>query len=132
MTADNWFSSIQLVNELSKQKLTYVGTVKKKKRQLSTEFQPDKRRAVQSALFGFTKDKTLCSYVPKKNRAVILISSMHHNDEIDGDTNKLEIIIMHYNSTKGGVDEADKKCSIYSSSRRTKRWPICYFIEFLT
>lgn len=130
VTADNWFSSIQLVDELSKRKLTYVGTVKKNKRELPTEFQPDKRRAVQSALFGFTKDKTLCSYVPKKNRAVILISSMHHNDEIDGDTNKPEII-MYYNSTKGGVDEADKKCSIYSSSRRTKRWPMVLFYRVL-
>lgn len=128
--ADNWFSSIQLVDELSKRKLTYVGTVKKNKREIPSEFKSDKRRHVQSALFGFTQDKTLCSYVPKKNRAVILISSMHHNNVIDSDTNKPEII-MYYNSTKGGVDEADKKCSIYSSSRRTRRWPMVLFYRVL-
>lgn len=30
ITADNWFSSIELVQELEKRKLTYVGTLKKK------------------------------------------------------------------------------------------------------
>lgn len=52
---------------------------------------------------------------------------MHHGNQIDEDTNKPEII-MYYNSTKGGVNEANKKCSIYSSSRWTSRWPMVYRI----
>lgn len=130
VTADNWFSSIQLVDELSSRKLTYVGTVKKNKREIPKEFQPNKNRQVNSTLFGHTNQKTLCSFVPKKNRAVILVSSMHHGNQIDEDTNKPEII-MYYNSTKGGVDEADKKCSIYSCSRRTRRWPMVLLYRIL-
>lgn len=39
VTADNWFSSIQLIDELSKRELTYVGTMKKKE---PSQFQPQK------------------------------------------------------------------------------------------
>lgn len=96
------------------------------KREIPSEFQPQKHRKAESALFGFTKQITMCLYVPKKNRAVILVSSMHHNNDVDEDTKKPEIIL-YYNATKGGVDEADKKCSNYSSSRRTRRWPMVLF-----
>lgn len=34
ITADNWFSSIELVELLKKKKLTYVGTNKKNKREI--------------------------------------------------------------------------------------------------
>lgn len=70
----------------------------------------------------FTSTKTLCSYVPKKNRAVMLVSFMHHSvvTTVDKNTKNLKLLCNYnYNSTKGGFDEADKKCSIYSSSRRT-------------
>ncbi|KFM69258.1 hypothetical protein X975_21421, partial [Stegodyphus mimosarum] len=33
------------------------------------------------------------------------------------------------NLTKGGVDEFHKKCSIYSTARRTQRWPIAIFFR---
>ncbi|CAG4981886.1 unnamed protein product [Colias eurytheme] len=36
------------------------------KREIPSQFQPQKNREIQSVLFGFTKEKTLCSYVPKK------------------------------------------------------------------
>nr|XP_049692159.1 piggyBac transposable element-derived protein 4-like [Helicoverpa armigera]XP_049696923.1 piggyBac transposable element-derived protein 4-like [Helicoverpa armigera]XP_049708119.1 piggyBac transposable element-derived protein 4-like [Helicoverpa armigera] len=130
VTADNWYSSIELIDELAKRKLTYVGTMKKNKREIPSQFQPQKDRDVQSTLFGFTKQNTMCSYVPKKNKAVILVSSMHHDVVVDEDTKKPEIIL-YYNMTKGGVDEADKKCSIYSSSRRTRRWPMVVFYRIL-
>lgn len=130
VTADNWFSSTELIDELAKCKLTYEGTMKKNKREIPSEFQPQRNRDVQSTLFGFTNQKTICSYVPKKNRAVILVSSMHHGKVVDEDNKKPEIIL-YYNTTKGGVDEADKKCSIFSSSRRTRRWPMVVFYRIV-
>ncbi|KAJ8930546.1 hypothetical protein NQ314_016643 [Rhamnusium bicolor] len=42
ITADNWFSSIELVNILSKNKLKYVGTLKKNKRETLPSFLPKK------------------------------------------------------------------------------------------
>lgn len=33
----------------------------------------------------------------------------------------------YYNKTKGGVDNADKMLSGFSSKRKTNRWPMCVF-----
>lgn len=130
ITADNWFSSIEVVSELKKNGLTYVGTVNKNKRDIPKEFLPNKSREVQSTLYGFTKDITLMSHVPKKGKAVVLLSSMHHSKEIDPETQKPEIIAL-YNRTKGGVDSLDEKCTVYSCSRRTRRWPMAIFYRLL-
>lgn len=67
VTADNRFSSIELVDEQSKRNLTYVGTVKKNKREIPNSFQAQKSREIGSTLFGFTNDKIMSSHVPKKN-----------------------------------------------------------------
>ncbi|GBP12553.1 hypothetical protein EVAR_10222_1 [Eumeta japonica] len=40
-------------------------------------------------------------------------------------------MITFYNSTKGGVDTLDQKCAIYSTSRRTQRWPMVVFYRML-
>lgn len=40
-------------------------------------------------------------------------------------------MIADYNHTKGGVDEIDKKCSIYSCRRKTRRWPMAVFQRIL-
>lgn len=55
---------------------------------------------------------------------------MHHKKEMDSETGKPEMII-DYNKTKGGVDEVDKKCSNYSTSRRTRRWPMAIFYRLI-
>lgn len=130
ITADNWFSSVELVDKLLEHNLTYVGTMRKNKREIPSEFLPKKEREVGSTLFGFVKDKTLASYVPKRNSSVVMISSMHHDNSIDDTSGKPEIIIF-YNSTKGGVDALDQKCANYSVSRRTQRWPCVIFSAIL-
>ncbi|CAG4917457.1 unnamed protein product [Colias eurytheme] len=130
VTGDNWFSSIELVDKLKQNGLTYVGTVRKNKRELPPEFLPNRTRPVGSTLFGFTNDKTLASYVPKKNQSVVMISSMHHDKTIDENSGKPEIIEF-YNSTKAGVDALDQKCANYSDSSRTQRWPCVVFSAIL-
>lgn len=67
VTGDNWFSSIELVDALKAKGLTYVGTMRRNKREIRKEFLPARSRPVQSSSFGFVRDKTLVSYVPKRN-----------------------------------------------------------------
>jgi hypothetical protein len=69
---------------------------------------------------------TLVSYVPKQNKAVILLSSMHDDDKIDDKTKKPEIIL-YYNSTKFGVDILDQLCVTYTTGIATRRWPLALF-----
>lgn len=61
---------------------------------------------------------------------MLLISSMHHDNTIDEHTKKPEMILF-CDSTKGGVDDTEKKCSIYSHSRRTRRWPMVIIYRVL-
>ncbi|XP_015376737.1 PREDICTED: uncharacterized protein LOC107171020 [Diuraphis noxia] len=93
-------------------------------------FLPKKKSTVGFTQYGFTKDLTLLSYEPKPNKAVLLISSMHNQKGFDNDVQKPEII-SYYNSTKGGVDALDEKCSVYSAGRRTRRWPLAIFYRLL-
>jgi hypothetical protein len=130
VTGDNWFSSIQLVQQLKERGLTYVGTMRKDKVEVPEEFKPSADREVKSSLYGFTEDITLLSFVPKQKKAVIMVSSMHHIAADDPDTEKPEIIAL-YNHTKGGVDSLDQKIANYSSSRRTRRWPMAVFFTII-
>lgn len=60
VTADNWFSSVEGVDELCKRKLnTYVGTLIKNKLCIPVEFLPNNDRPVISTLYGFRDELTL-------------------------------------------------------------------------
>ena len=129
-TADNWFTSIELIQILNEKNLTYVGTLKKNKREIPPEFLPGKQREVNSTLYGFTADMTIMSHVPKKSKSAILVCSMHHTAATDIDSGKPEIIA-YYNANKAGVDALDQKCANHSTSRRTRRWPMAIFFRML-
>lgn len=94
VTTDNWFTSIELAESLKTNKLTFLGTIRKNKRQLPSD-------------------------ISKKGKNVLLLSTMHHGDDINCRNNKSEMI-MAYNETKGGVD---KLCAQYNCARATRRWP---------
>lgn len=134
VTMDNWFSSVPVVNELVTQhNLTVVATMKKNKRELPPETVNTRTRPVNSSLFAFQDNCMIVSYVPKKYKNVLLISSMHDSDSIDeesGDQMKPEIISF-YNSTKGGVDVVDGMKAQYSVSRISFRWPLRVFYSLL-
>ena len=76
ITGDNWFTSYELVNDLMKDKLTYVETVRKNKWQLPPSFASACGREKFTSKFAFQKNLTLVSYIPKKGRNVLLLSTM--------------------------------------------------------
>jgi hypothetical protein len=84
ITMDNFFTDVELADHLLTQKLTVVGTVRKNKACLPAELL-ETGRDVQSSIFLFTKDMTLTSYVPKANKCVVLLSTMHHDGAVDKD-----------------------------------------------
>ncbi|XP_046404918.1 piggyBac transposable element-derived protein 4-like [Ischnura elegans] len=133
ITADNWFSSIPLVQDLLEKRITYLGTMRKNKVEIPPELSNAKQRAVGTSIFAFQKHLTLLSYIPKKIQNVIMISSMHRDASIDdrsGEMRKPEIIT-DYNYTKSGVDTVDEMCATYSTARRCKRWPLVMFFRIL-
>ncbi|UYV66240.1 hypothetical protein LAZ67_4000948 [Cordylochernes scorpioides] len=113
ITADNWFTSIELVDKLKEHGLTYLGTMRKNKPQIPPQFQPHPKRESGTSIFGFSGTKTLVSYVPKKKKI------------------RKPDIIMDYNLTKGSVDTIDQMVSNFSTSCRSRRWPLALFYALL-
>lgn len=83
ITAENWFTDIDLVEFLFTKRLYCVGTMKKNKRQIPIPLLNVKGRPVTSSMFPFRDNTTLVSYITKKQRNVIAISRMHFENEID-------------------------------------------------
>ena len=128
ITTDNFFTSIPLASELLNRKLTLCGTMRKNKQDIPPVLLPHRSRTEMSSVFAFKDKYTLVSYVPAKNKAVILLSTEHHDDKITGDeTDYKPEIIIHYNATKGSVDTMDKMVNEYSIKRSTRRWPFVLF-----
>ena len=60
------------------------------------------------------------SYFPKPNKAVILLSTEHHDKSVDLESNKPEII-WSYNTTKGAVDTFEFRqtaCTVFLPTKR--------------
>ena len=132
ITCDNFFTSMQLVQKLKRDKLTLLGTVRKNRVELPPEFVTAKGREALSSKFAFTKDAMIVSYCPKKSKIVVLMSSMHDQGEIDDShPKKKPRMILEYNLTKGGVDTSDQMLRNYSCKRMTRRWPIAIFANML-
>lgn len=84
ITFDNWCTSYPITQYLlSHHKLTSVDTIRKNKREIAASMSNTRGRDKNSLDFIFQKDTTLVSYVPKKNKVVLVISTMHHDNSID-------------------------------------------------
>ena len=126
MTTDNFLTSVDLSICLKNRSLTLVGTMKQNKREIPTEFKPARQRPEYSSFFVFTKELTLVPYVPRNNKSVVLLSTLHHDAAICDDTGNPEII-EYYNKTKGAVDTLDQMCARYTVQRATQRWTMAMF-----
>jgi len=131
ITMDNFFTQYTLAQELLQNKLTIVGTLRKNNAVIPPAMLADRKREVHSTMFGFSGQTTIASYVPKKNEAVIMLSTMHHDRKVEPQMDNKPDIILDYNKTKGAVDTLDKLCCQYSTKRGTRRWPLSMFFTLL-
>ena len=131
ITVDNFFTDLKLAEELLAYKTTVVGTMRKSKTDILMSVMPDRKREEKSSIFGFTDSATIVSFVPKKGKSVVLLSTMHSDNKVCDDDGKKPDIVLFYNSTKGGVDTLDQMCAQYSTKRKTLRWPLTLFFTFL-
>lgn len=131
VTTDNFFTDVTLAQHLLDNSLTLVGTLRKSKGCIPREMLPNAKRELLSSVFGFSDKMTIVSYVPKKNKAVTLLSTAHHDNVISSECHKKPEVILTYNSTKGAVDTLDKMCRQYTVKRSTRRWPLTLFFTLL-
>lgn len=72
IVADNFFTTLDLYKQPMAFGLGFVGTLRSNKRGL-LEIKKHPKLEVLSSEFGFHKNIAICSYVKKKNEAVILL-----------------------------------------------------------
>ncbi|XP_053351170.1 piggyBac transposable element-derived protein 4-like [Clarias gariepinus] len=131
ITCDNFFTSYRLANELQKRKLTMLGTIRRNKPELPSEILKMQGRSLHSSIFVFSDKATVVSYCPKKNKNVLVMSTMHTDASLTTREDKKPQMILDYNSTKGGVDNLDKVTATYSCQRKTARWPLVIFYNIV-
>ena len=122
VTMDNYFTGIQLANLMLHKRLMIVGTIGNCKREVPECMKAAKSREPKSSTYSFDEQLTMTSYVLKRNKAVMLLSSMHHDVSIiEDEAQKRPKIIHFYNKTKIGVDLVDQMAQTYTCRRATRR-----------
>ncbi|KRY06870.1 hypothetical protein T03_10990, partial [Trichinella britovi] len=66
---------------------------------------------LNSSTFAFPENCTIISYLPKKNKNVLVLSTMHNDNQV--------------------VDNLDKMASTYSCQGMTVRWPLVIFYNII-
>lgn len=131
ITVDNYFTSIELANELLAKNLTMVGTMRKNRPEIPTRMLRARRQDVQQSQFIYQRDRVMASYVPKFRKAVVLLSTAHTDEGRVDSNNGKPVIINFYNSTKAGVDTMNQMMHSRTTTRKTRRWPMRYFFAML-
>ena len=130
VTTDNYFTSLKLCNELTSKKTSIVGTVNKIRREV-----PASANDVSSPMFSTNllthQGITMTTYRCKRNKNVVLFSTLHRSVSIDGTEKKKPETIQFYNATKFGVDVVDQMARKYSVKASSRRWPVQVFYNVL-
>ena len=132
IVADNYFSSLKLADRLlEEKKLHYFGTIRKIRKEVPKTFYITKNVPEFSSKFLFYNNSCLVSYIPKKNRCVLLLTNVHHDKTISEHFKQKPQVILDYNRNKVGVDKLDQLVKEYRPYRTTRRWPVVIFFYLI-
>jgi len=124
---DNYYTSIPLAMELKSRKLTLVGTMKKNNACFPPSFLAKADEGTVQYAFDHANNFSVLSVAPKKNKMFVFLSTMHSEKKERRGYWKEEINVF-YNQENGGVDSHDQKFSLYTTARKTNRWPMRLFL----
>ncbi|XP_027864911.1 uncharacterized protein LOC114139283 [Xiphophorus couchianus] len=130
VTTDNFFTSLSLAQRLLSRKTTILGTVNKRHREIPQSAKRKDRTEFTTQVFS-TTGATLTVYVPKRKKAVYILSSMHSVVETEDTTKRKPNTVTDYNKTKCGVDVMDQMVREYSVRAGTRRWPVAVFYNLI-
>jgi len=90
---DRYFTSHGLVCNLLQQNLTLIWTIMANRREVPSQFKAAKGREIEStkALYDHSNKIILLSYVPKRNKNVLMMSSSHSSISITDCHKKLQL-----------------------------------------
>lgn len=124
ITADNWFTSLPLVQRLRNESTTYVGTVRANRRDIPSIAKETKgaKRTRGDTRHYHSNNVVLCSFWDKGSKPVLLLDSFSKAPPTPPVGTKPDTV-MFYNRTKSGVDVMDHLCRMFSAKRKCRRWP---------
>ena len=131
---DRYFTSHSLCLKLLQNGLAMTGTVMANRRDVPKKFKTVKDRELYSTseLWETQNRIALISYVPKKNKNVLVMSSAHASVDIQNERDDKKPTLIHdYNQGKGGVDLLDSCIDDFSTKRKTNRYPLVVFFNIL-
>ena len=130
---DRYFSSHELFVLLLERNLTATGTIQSNRRDVPFILKTARGRERFSSKFLWDHNNrvVMTSYVPRRGKNVLLMSSSHTSEEISSREDKKPVIIMDYNLGKGGVDVMDSRIEDYSCKRKTSRYPLIFLFNML-
>ena len=127
---DNFFTSVPLLEYLFSHQVLCCGTLRTNKKYLPKNLAKDKDLKRGDFDYRVSKDG-ICVYKWRDNRPVHVISNFHGSQSAiikrkNKDGSELMILcpnaVKDYNMYMGGVDKANMFCSIYGTSRKSKKW----------
>ncbi|GFY20114.1 hypothetical protein TNCV_2148071 [Trichonephila clavipes] len=80
--------------------MSMLSTIRKNKPKLPEEML---NKEVHISLFYFTEDTAVVNYIPKKNKNVPLMRTLHRGKEVSNRPDKKPLMILDYNSTERAV-----------------------------
>jgi hypothetical protein len=131
ITTDQFFTSIPLAQELSKNRLTLTGTLNKRKPDVPPQFLSTTGKPERHSMFVFSENMMLTSYFPKRDKVVLLLSTMHNSPQVSEFEHRKPLVILDYNRTKGGVDTVDQMAHHFTARRKSLRYPMTLFGNLL-
>ncbi len=133
VTSDNFFSSHKVAKELLQIKTTFIGTIKKNKREIPPIAKTD-QHLHETIFLDDEKGAFLTVYQCKPKKNVIVLSTEHGQaiiPQLDFNVKKKPNTILTDNPKKVGVDSVDQMSRQYSLKAPTRRWPVCVFNNIL-
>jgi hypothetical protein len=126
-SGDNWFSSLELAQELKQHRISFIGTIRKNSRAVPPIARSTVGRVRKDTKVYYDNHGTaLVSFWDKGTHPVLLIDTLHRTIPIPEVNQKCQTV-MEYNRTKSGVDMFDKRVKGFSCKRKCRRWPYAIF-----
>lgn len=136
---DNYFTNVNLMNNLQEKKIYACGTVNSTRKYLP-KFIPDKQ--MKRGQFDFSvSDKGLLAVKWKDKRSVHLLSNYHKPNDVsyvkrknrDGSSEDIPCpqVLIDYNRYMNSVDKFDQNKSTYEIDRKSHKWWHRIFFYFV-
>lgn len=156
VTTDNFFTSPSLAIELLRRSnpITLLGTCRKNRKNIPdfirnhVKDEKEKKKREKKNLprgmkrvteeefdypskFAYSSELQLVSYMYKKDKSIILLSSSSPNIDVSKEKKKKPGLVLDYNDTKYAVDKLDEMTASTSCTRGTRRWTVNLFFNIL-